>query len=141
MAAVQSPPASPSAGAVNTTSSSCASNLLPPGARSDDARFASSLSRVVQEPAKALDGDGINTTIATGIFGRGGRRLDNGRLVTVFLLVHFTIGSGILNMPQTFRDSGLAATTVLYFVVCESCRVWYLFLSPTHSCSFCSHER
>lgn len=55
-----------------------------------------------------------------GIFGKGSRRQDNGRLVTAFLVVNYMIGSGILNTPQTFRDSGLAATTLLYFIACES---------------------
>ena len=111
---VESTPASPT-GTANTTKSagSCTPNLLLPEARSDDEKFGISL--------RGYEDEVINTTSTTGIFGRGARRQDNDRLVTVFLVVNFILGSGILNMPQTFRDSGLAATTVLYIVACESC--------------------
>lgn len=54
-----------------------------------------------------------------GIFGRNSRRSDNSRLVTILLVLNYMIGSGILNAPQTFRDSGVAATTVLYLLACE----------------------
>jgi len=36
-----------------------------------------------------------------------------------FLVLNYMIGSGILNTPQTFRDCGIAATTVLYILGCE----------------------
>lgn len=126
-------------------------NLLPPGAaRSDDAGFRSSVSRSVQEtrsrgrfsPCKLGDGDedGVDIVMfgrgddgygngdgdgsgSAGMFGREARRQDNGRLMTVFLVLSFMIGSGILNTPQAFRESGLAATTVLYFLACKSCAV------------------
>lgn len=39
--------------------------------------------------------------------------------MAIFLVVNYMIGSGILNTPQTFRDSGIAATTVLYTLACE----------------------
>lgn len=39
--------------------------------------------------------------------------------MAIFLVVNYMIGSGILNTPQTFRDSGIAATTVLYILACE----------------------
>ncbi|CAM9489938.1 unnamed protein product, partial [Sphacelaria rigidula] len=51
-------------------------------------------------------------------FERGSRRTDNGRWVTVLLVLNYMIGSGILNTPQTFRDSGVVASTVLYIVAC-----------------------
>lgn len=54
-------------------------------------------------------------------FGKGSRRTDNNRAVTVLLVLNYMIGSGILNTCQTFRDSGIAATTVLYIVACEFC--------------------
>lgn len=40
--------------------------------------------------------------------------------MAIFLVVNYMIGSGILNTPQTFRDSGIAATTVLYLLACKS---------------------
>lgn len=52
-------------------------------------------------------------------FGKGSRRTDNNRIVTILLVLNYMIGSGILNTPQTFRDSGVAATTVLYIIACE----------------------
>lgn len=52
-------------------------------------------------------------------FARGARRTDNSRGVTVLLVLNYMIGSGILNTPQTFRDSGVAATTVMYLVAGE----------------------
>ncbi|CAN0429545.1 unnamed protein product, partial [Laminaria digitata] len=70
--------------------------------------------KVDEESGKLLASD--QETGSAGIFGKGSRRQDNGRLVTAFLVVNYMIGSGILNTPQTFRDSGLAATTVLYFI-------------------------
>eukprot|EP00903_Cladosiphon_okamuranus_P010527 g9957.t1 len=42
--------------------------------------------------------------------------------MAIFLVVNYMIGSGILNTPQTFRDSGIAATTVLYILACLA--VW-----------------
>lgn len=39
--------------------------------------------------------------------------------MTGFLVLNYMIGSGILNTPQAFRDSGIAATTVLYCIACE----------------------
>lgn len=52
-------------------------------------------------------------------FGKGSRRTDNNRIVTILLVLNYMIGSGILNTPQTFRDSGVAATTALYIIACE----------------------
>lgn len=52
-------------------------------------------------------------------FGRGSRRTDNGRWVTVLLVLNYMIGSGILNTAQTFRDSGVAACSVVYVIACE----------------------
>ncbi|CAM9582688.1 unnamed protein product, partial [Ectocarpus sp. 13 AM-2016] len=46
----------------------------------------------------------------------------NSSLMTGFLVLNYMIGSGILNTPQTFRDSGIAATTVLYCIACPA--VW-----------------
>lgn len=71
----------------------------------------------LREDKKTSNGTESNDV---GIFGAGSRRQDNTRLVTVFLVVNYMIGSGILNTPQTFRDSGLAATTVLYLVAGKS---------------------
>lgn len=104
----------------NSSADSCTPNLLPPGARSDDERFASSLLEIVQAEGKVGDEYGVNTTSTTGIFGRGARRKDNGRLATVFLVTNFLVGSGILNTPQSFRSSGLVAATFLFFVAGES---------------------
>lgn len=67
-------------------------------------------------PEEAAEGE---RTAAGGIFGKGSRRMDNSRLVTIFLVLNYMIGSGILNTPQTFRDSGLIATTLLYMLACE----------------------
>lgn len=53
-------------------------------------------------------------------FKAGSRRQDNKRWMTVLLVLNYMIGSGILNTAQTFRDSGLAATTMLYLTACES---------------------
>lgn len=83
-------------------------NPLPPKAKVDE------------EAGKLLGSAQETGSISAGIFGKGSRRQDNGRLVTAFLVVNCMIGSGILNSPQTFRDSGLAATTLLYFIACES---------------------
>lgn len=52
-------------------------------------------------------------------FKAGSRRQDNKRWMTVLLVLNYMIGSGILNTAQTFRDSGLAATTMLYLIACE----------------------
>ena len=134
---VGGPPASPSGTTNNNTfdgsASSCTPSLLQPGPRSDDERFGSSIIwETVQRTGKVGDNDGTDTSTA-GIFGRGARRQDNSRLETVFLLVNYTLGSVILNTPQTFKDSGLVVTTVLYFITCElSCTLlcglgcWYL---------------
>lgn len=56
----------------------------------------------------------------TGIFSKGSRRTDNSRMVTILLVLNYMIGSGILNTSQTVLRSGLAATTVLYIIACES---------------------
>lgn len=118
--------ASPPSGTVNNTivdnssADACTPNLLPPGARSDDERFGGNLLGIVQGTGKVGDDGGVNTISTTGIFGRGARRKDNSRLVTVFLVTNFLIGSGILNTPQSFRSSGLAAATVLFSVAGES---------------------
>lgn len=85
-------------------------NPLPPKAKVDE------------EAGKLLGNAQETGSISAGIFGKGSRRQDNGRLVTAFLVVNYMIGSGILNSPQTFRDSGLAATTLLYFIACPA--VW-----------------
>lgn len=53
------------------------------------------------------------------LLGAGSRRDDNNTFVTVLLILNYMVGSGILNTPQTFKESGLAATTVLYFIACE----------------------
>lgn len=50
------------------------------------------------------------------LFGRGARRTDNNRVATLLLMLNYKVGSGILNTPQTFRDSGLAASAALYLV-------------------------
>lgn len=52
-------------------------------------------------------------------FARGSRRTDNGRWVTVLLVLNYMIGSGILNTPQMFRDSGVAGCSLLYIIACE----------------------
>lgn len=49
----------------------------------------------------------------------GSRRNDNNTFLTVLLILNYMVGSGILNTPQTFKDSGIAATTVLYLIACE----------------------
>ena len=59
-------------------------------------------------------------SVDAGIFGRGARNQDSGRFMTVCSVVNFIMGSGILNTPQSFSDSGIAATTVLYFLACKS---------------------
>lgn len=61
-----------------------------------------------------LGAGGANT-----YFGRGARRTDNGRAMTILLMVNYKIGSGILNAPQAVRESGLAASILLYVVVGE----------------------
>ena len=103
-------------------------NLLRLGAKSDEESgklVPGSIQQTVktgQRRGNTGSGAGFGSDATeAGMFGRGARRRDNGRLATVFLVVNFMIGSGILNTPQTFRDSGLAATTVIYCVACESC--------------------
>lgn len=95
-------------------------NPLPPRAKVDEE--SGKLLGSAQETGRK-NGDSINA----GIFGKGSRRQDNGRLVTAFLVVNYMIGSGILNTPQTFRDGGLAATTLLYFIACKnSCKICFI---------------
>ena len=113
------PPAPPAGAAIKAGAGSVPPRLLPWGAKRDDEAGKLLLESVQQTGRIGDDGGGGAGGVNAGIFGRGARRQDNGRLVTVFLLVNFMIGSGILNTPQTFRDSGQAATTVLYLVACE----------------------
>lgn len=113
------PPPTPAGATIKADAGSFSPNPLPRGAKRDDEETGKLLSGSVQQTGKIGHDDG--GVLNAGIFGRGARRQDNGRLVTVFLVVNFMIGSGILNTPQTFRDSGLAATTVIYFIACESC--------------------
>eukprot|EP00903_Cladosiphon_okamuranus_P010528 g9958.t1 len=56
------------------------------------------------------------------LLGAGSRRDDNNTFLTALLLLNYMIGSGILNTPQTFKKSGLAATTALYFIACPA--IW-----------------
>ena len=90
-------------------------NRLPPRAAKGDEEAGRLLGSAQEITGRKKDSINNNA----GIFGKGSRRQDNGRLVTAFLVVNYMIGSGILNTPQTFRDSGLAATTLLYFIACE----------------------
>lgn len=55
-----------------------------------------------------------------GLFGPGARRTDNNRTMTVILILNYMIGSGILNTAQTFRNSGAAASCVLFIISGES---------------------
>ncbi|CAM9387943.1 unnamed protein product [Ascophyllum nodosum] len=77
-----------------------------------------------------------NGTKHVGVFGKGARRTDNNRLVTILLVLNYMIGSGILNTSQTALRSGLAATTVLYVIACAA--VWLggvvLILAAEASC-------
>ena len=136
------PPPSPAAAGAAIKAGGAGSlspNPLPRGAKRGDEEAGRLLLGRVQQTGKIFhdDDDDGGRGINAGIFGRGARRQDNGRLVTAFLVVNYMIGSGILNTPQTFRDSGVAATTVLYFIACESrargCIIYmflYLFRTP-----------
>ena len=75
-----------------------------------------------------------NGTKHVGVFGKGARRTDNNRLVTILLVLNYMIGSGILNTSQTALRSGLAATTVLYVIACKCCTshtVLRIMLNPS----------
>lgn len=65
--------------------------------------------RLLTVNTKHLDSDGL--------FTRGSRRIDNSRRWTVVQLLNYMIGSGILNSPQIFSKSGVAAATVTYLIV------------------------
>lgn len=58
-------------------------------------------------------------TTGQGFFGRGDRRTDNSIVMTVIVTLNYMIGSGILNAPQIFRESGVAAASVLFLLACE----------------------
>lgn len=57
-------------------------------------------------------------------FAKGSHRRDNGRILTTILLLNYMIGSGILNSPQVFSDSGVAAATILY-ITAGACAYMY----------------
>jgi len=50
---------------------------------------------------------------------------------TIFLVVNYMIGSGILNTPQTFKESGIAATTVLYILAGVFARISMNIWTPS----------
>lgn len=89
------------------------SSLLAQDTQDEERQFSLASVRTAEETSNG----GRNA--AGGVFGRGSRREDNSRFVTTLLVLNYMIGSGILNSPQTFRDGGLAATTIIYFVACE----------------------
>lgn len=49
-----------------------------------------------------------------GVFSPGSSRRDNGKVVTMVLVLSYMIGSGILNSSQVFSESGVATATIFY---------------------------
>lgn len=63
---------------------------------------------------------------------------DNSRIsscTAIFLVVNYMIGSGILNTPQTFKDSGIAATTLLYILAGALHRFTLIWLHSRARCN------
>lgn len=51
-----------------------------------------------------------------GVLASGSSRRDNGRLLTTLLILNYMVGTGVLNAPQVFEQSGVVPATLLYAV-------------------------
>ena len=89
-----------------------ASNVVSAKKANESVSFLASSANYVVEGRR-------KNNINAGLFGKGARRTDNGRLVTILLVLNYMIGSGILNTSQTFLRSGVAAATMLYVIAGE----------------------
>lgn len=76
----------------------------------------SSSSPTTEREPLLLDSRGANCRDQAGVLGAGSSRRDNSRVVTTILVLNYMIGSGILNSPQVFEESGIGCATILYIV-------------------------
>lgn len=80
-----------------------------------------SVNDTVRDGGRLLAQENPSTSIGPkNAFERGSRRFDNTRSWTLFQLLNYMIGSGILNAAQAFRDSGVAAAITLFTIVGRS---------------------